>query len=358
MTMPRYSQVSLEDTPWYHCVSRCVRRAYLCGEDSASGQSYEHRRGWVVQRIKELAAVFTIDIAAYAVMNNHYHIVVHIDSQRAETLSTEQVLQRWTQLHKGPVLVNRYLSDQRCDMSEGELFRAEELAEIYRERLCDLSWFMKSLNEYISRKANVEDNVKGHFWESRYKCQALLDEKALLAAMTYVDLNPVRAAMAETPECSEFTSICERIQQLKMSCAVSGEVDASVAEELPANLEGAVLSAAEGSPPLLVAPLMPFDATARAAWAVPFDLQDYLELVDWSGRALHPNKRGVIPADAPCILQRLGFAPSLFINCAGDFLQVFGQAVGEPAAMAALCARRNVKFLRGMRAARSMLAAA
>jgi len=76
MASPRYSQLSLDDTPWYHCVSRCVRRAYLCGHDDQSGQSYEHRRHWVMQRIKQLAGVFTIDVAAYAVMSNHYHIVV------------------------------------------------------------------------------------------------------------------------------------------------------------------------------------------------------------------------------------------------------------------------------------------
>jgi len=125
MTMPRYSQLSLEDTPWYHCVSRCVRRAYLCGVDSVTDQSYEHRRDWVAQRIKQLAAVFTIDVAAYAVMSNHYHIVVRVDNERNYELSTEEVMNRWTQLYKGPVLINRYLSEQRSEMSESELFMVE-----------------------------------------------------------------------------------------------------------------------------------------------------------------------------------------------------------------------------------------
>ena len=351
MTMPRYSQLSLDDTLWYHCVSRCVRQAYLCGSDYTTGQSYEYRRDWVVQRIKQLAAIFTIDVAAYAVMNNHYHIVVRVDNERPDQLSTEEVVKRWTQLYKGPILISRYLSDQRSDMSGGELFRVDELAAVYRERLCNLSWFMKNLNEYIARKANKEDKVKGHFWESRYKCQALLDEKALLTAMAYVDLNPVRSVMAETPEKSEFTSICERIKEVKQSPGAVAAVAPVALDDVTANppLE------AEG---LFVAPLMPFAAGEQKGWTIPFALHDYLELVDWGGRVLHPDKRGAIDEDAPGILRRIGVDPALFIQCATDFMYIFALTVGSPQAMAECCARRQVKFLHGMKAAREMLGAA
>ena len=68
MTQYRHAQVSLSDTP---CISRCVRRAYLCGEDKLTQTSFEHRRHWVVERMHFLASIFTINIAAYAVMSNH-----------------------------------------------------------------------------------------------------------------------------------------------------------------------------------------------------------------------------------------------------------------------------------------------
>lgn len=145
-----------------------------------------------------LAHIFAIDVAAYAVMSNHYHLVAHIDRARALAWSTEEVLTRWTQLFTGPLLVVRYLSPARDQMGQAEMAMVREMAATYRARLHDLSWFMRVLNESLARQANAEDDCTGRFWEGRFKSQALLDEQALLAAMAYVDLNPVRAGMEWT----------------------------------------------------------------------------------------------------------------------------------------------------------------
>lgn len=338
MTRPRSALISLLDTAWYHCVSRCVRRAFLCGEDRATGQNFEHRRGWIASRIKELAHIFAIDVAAYAVMSNHYHVVAHIDRERALAWSTEEVLQRWTQLFTGPLLVGRYLSPARSDMGPAELAMVHEMAETYRARLFDLSWFMRVLNESLARQANAEDDCTGRFWEGRFKSQALLDEQALLTAMAYVDLNPVRAGMAETPETSDYTSIQERL----------GCVPAATGDAAP-------LASSTASPtPLPQAPLMPFDATGRTPWAVPFGWQDYAELVDWTGRLVHPAKRGCMAAGQPKILARMGVNGEAFIVMAATFLKEFGSAVGAPAQLVRLCERRQTKFLHGMHAARKV----
>ncbi|TEW53078.1 transposase, partial [Psychromonas sp. RZ22] len=209
MTQSRQSQVSLSDTPYYHCISRCVRRAYLCGEDKYTQKSFEHRRQWVVERMHYLASLFSIDICAYAIMSNHYHLVLHVDEAFNNNLNHEEVCERWCQLYSKPVLVERWQSGQT--ISEAENKAALAIIEHWRSRLADISWFMRCLNEFIARKANKEDECFGRFWEGRFKSQALLDEDALLTCMAYVDLNPVRAKMSDSVETSEYTSAYERI---------------------------------------------------------------------------------------------------------------------------------------------------
>jgi hypothetical protein len=331
-----------------------VRRAYLCGQDHNSGISYEHRRAWVEERIKHLATIFTVDIAAYAIMHNHYHLVVRVDDERIWEMSTEEVIRRWSLLYRGPIIIQRYMQ-QRSSMSKGELLQVEKLAAEYRTRLCDLSWFMRNLNEYISRRANAEDNVKGHFWESRYKCQALLDEKAVLAAMAYTDLNPVRAAMSEEIEQSDYTSIQQRIRELK-TCTdrqKTEEPDAAVA--FP-NISSEVACPAPVDAPsaLSQAPLLPFDPIEAGKASIPFAFEDYIELLEITGRSVHPEKRGYIPDKAPRLLTRLGISLEAFIEHSDHFIERFGNHVGEPATMRELAARRNARYLRGVAKAREL----
>ncbi|MEW8087875.1 MAG: hypothetical protein AB2652_20890 [Candidatus Thiodiazotropha endolucinida] len=118
MPKPRKAQVSLDTTPYYHCVSRCVRRAFLCGVDTHTGKSYEHRRQWIVDRMKLLAELFAIDICAYAVMSNHYHIILHVDPERAAGWSEQDVIACWEHLFSLPVLAQRYRSMQFNPESE------------------------------------------------------------------------------------------------------------------------------------------------------------------------------------------------------------------------------------------------
>lgn len=364
MTRARSDLISLSDTPWYHILSRCVRRAFLCGEDHVTGQNYDHRRGWIEAKIRQLASIFTIDIAAYAIMSNHYHIVVRIDAERGQALSDEDVLARWLMLFTGPKLIQRYQNpDERKAMSQAERDTVREYIDLYRTRLYDLSWFMRVLNESIARMANKEDGVKGRFWEGRFKSQALLDEQAILAAMAYVDLNPIRAAMAETPEQSDYTSLQARIQPEKVNHRIAkaiqsmeqnqqaaGEADAGCVP-VAALASDTIKSNPESVEP---APLMPFDATARHAWAIPFALEDYLELVDTLGRHVHPAKRGHIPEHVPKLLQRLNLDGDTFIRLSTVLLRQFGTVIGMPENMLAFATRRQVKFLHGIKAARSL----
>ena len=368
MTRPRSALISLADTPWYHVVNRCVRRAFLCGHDAHTGQNFEHRRGWVETRIRELSSVFAIDVAAYAVMSNHYHIVLRVDAERNRAWSDEDVLRRWTQLFTGPLLVQRYLLPaMRAVMGEAELAKVHEMADTYRARLFDLSWYMRVLNESIARQSNAEDGVKGHFWEGRFKSQALLDEQALLAAMAYVDLNPVRAGMAETLEDSAHTSIAARLGDLRGQPFVAVNAPLVPAQKLTAQGSKKTHATAQGAtllPSLLPeqvlaalpeAPLMPFDPTGRFAQGVPFGLEEYLDLVDTVGRVVHPKKRGTLAHRVPPLLQRLGMDAEAFVACADTFFRTFAHAVGTPASLIKLASARQCRAMRGMSVARRML---
>ena len=121
--MPRARKhlVCLSDTPYYHVYSRCVRRAFLCGVDRETGRSYEHRRAWLEDRVRVLASLFSIDLCAYAVMSNHYHLVVKLNPTEPDAWSDDEVLRRWTSLFRGPLLVQRYRAgvslEPRCRCS-------------------------------------------------------------------------------------------------------------------------------------------------------------------------------------------------------------------------------------------------
>ena len=310
MPKPRKRLVSLSTTPYYHCISRCVRRAYLCGVDISSGYNYQHRRQWVVQRLDLLCSVFAVDLCAYAVMSNHYHIVVRMDKQRCTALSNREVAQHWLSLFKAPELVKRWMRGEI--LNKAELFVVDTLLALWRRRLCDLSWFMRCLNEYIARKANEEDHCTGRFWEGRFKSQALLDKRALLSCMAYVDLNPIRAAIAQTPETSNYTSIQQRINRPNTHH------------------------------------LMPFKDQNHSNCTIPYSHRDYLQLVDWAGRAISADKKGVIPEAMPPILERLGMASEPLIRYLANKQQEPVNALGPASRLRDMAASLGMKFLRGV----------
>ncbi|SFN67160.1 transposase [Dokdonella immobilis] len=213
MTTARSLLVDPHTPGVYHCISRCVRRAWLCGMDPYNGKSYEHRREWVEQRLLELAEIFAVGIHAYAVMSNHVHVVQRIDPPTAVAWSPEEVASRWVRLF--PAMRDSEVDEAACRQKEETLLSNADRLAVCRQRLGSLAWFMRSLNEPIARRANREDACTGRFWEGRYKCQALLDDAAVLTCMSYVDLNPIRAGIAENLESSIHTSANYRIAGLR-----------------------------------------------------------------------------------------------------------------------------------------------
>ena len=339
MTRARKTLVDPETTSYYHCIGRCVRRAWLWGEDRVSGRNYEHRKSWVTARLAELADVFTLDVCAYAVMSNHYHLVLRIDTEKARALSEDEVIARYGRLFKMPVLIERYLDGLTTDAENAV---AQTILGQWRERLCDLSWYMRGLNEYLARRANAEDGCKGRFWEGRFKSQALLDDAAVLTCMSYVDLNPIRARMAETPEESDFTSIQQRIRRLQVQPLKLEKTESP----LPAE-------AATVQPPLLDLVNSSHDDHVHC---LGYTERDYLELVDWAGRAVRADKRGAIPSHIPPVLNRLGLDPGRFLyHMTGKSkLTQHLTAIGPLDRLQALAKKMGQSFLKGTGLARQL----
>jgi hypothetical protein len=309
MTLPRSTLVCVDDTPFYHITSRCVRRSFLCGVDHASGNDYSHRRLFIEQRIHLLSTLFAIDIAAYAVMSNHLHLVVKLSPEITSEWSDQEVVDRWTSIFKGPLLVQKYI-EEKATLAPAETRVVSDFINTYRLRLADLGWFMKCLNEPIARMANREDGCTGHFWEARYRSQALLTEEALLSCMTYVDLNPIRAKTALTPEHSKHTSIKQRITP-----------SLDLAESITAIVQAQQLNHFN----LPLKPLLSFEGnvTNEEPHGILFSLHDYLELVDHTGRILRNDKSGVIALHLPPIVERLGVDRKTWLNSVTAFEKIY-----------------------------------
>jgi REP element-mobilizing transposase RayT len=306
--------VAADDPGFYHCISRCVRRAWLCGEDPVSGRNFDHRRAWIERRLVHLAESFAVGLYAWAVMSNHTHVVLRIDPRRPRGWSDEEVVARWTRIER--------TLDGETDpadrwLRERMLLRQPERLTELRERLGSLSWFMRFLNEAVARAANAEDRCTGRFWEGRFKCQALLDEAAVLACMAYVDLNPIRAGLCDQLIDSDFTTIQRRLR------ALEGE---------------------DSADQRTLAPMAGEDSHAGP------DLSEraYIELVDWTGSIARPDKRGVLARQAPVEVASIRGSPHWWQRSALDIEAAFGCAVGSPLHLKAHAKATGRAWLRGM----------
>ncbi|MCO7223529.1 transposase [Pleionea sp. CnH1-48] len=266
MTIARKELVDSHSPGFYHCSTRCVRRAFLCGVNEETGKDYSHRKDWIERRIKELSTLFSIDIYAYAVMSNHYHIVLYLDPLAPLQWSNDEVAERWLAIYPSKTDVRRTLRKQA-------ILNSPKTLALYRQRLGSLSWFMSRLNEPLAKLSNQEDDCNGKFWQSRYTSQALLDEGAVLSCMAYVDLNPVRAKITQKLEESHHTSIKQRLNDI---------TDDKSLNETLLPVSGSVKQITQN-----------------------ISNRDYINLVEWAGKAIvHPNKAS-IPKEAQSVLERL-----------------------------------------------------
>lgn len=353
MPKPRRLLVDLHSTPFYHCISRCVRRAYLCGNDPLTGMNFDHRKQWLIDRMKTLARIFAIDICSYCTMSNHFHLVLRIDADRGRRLSDEQVVE-----HYGGVFPEAVKKLKRVPESE-----RQRLISLWRERLWDLSWYMRCLNEAIARQANREDGCTGRFWEGRFRSQALLDEGALLTCMSYVDLNPIRAGIADSLEASEFTSIRERLLAAAAKAATK-EGAAATEEAAEVRSESGTESGLVQGAPWQPGKLLPFavgvvPANVAGPWCrrpLPMQFEDYVALLRETAGVIRRNagEEAELTRRTASALERVGLSADRFAESVREFGRSFFTMVGESHRIEAESERRGYRRRLGLRAARKL----
>ena len=388
--MPTYArgQIVVEDMVGvYHCIARCVRRAFLCGIDPYTGQDYSHRKEWILDRLRDLAGLFAIEVCGYSVMSNHLHLVLRNRPDIAEQWSADEIALRWCRVFPP----RDDATGEPVEPGEHDLAmltaNSDRLAEV-RRRLANLSWFMRCLCEKIARAANHEDGSSGRFWAGRFKSVALLDEAAILACSVYVDLNPIRAGLATTPEESAYTSGRDRIQSmLQTSTRLTSKDEnspletcerpdawlceltlqetaiepasttafgaasprgASASEAGPvaiavADAVGASHPPADSGPTSSVAArfaaLRRLHARASDRGFLPIEVEHYVIVLDRTGRELRAEKRGPIPDHLAPIVERLGLNRSNWVETVRGFGRLFKQAAGRSSSVVGHAAR-------------------
>lgn len=349
--LSRYELFKSDEMAIVHVMNRTVRRCFLMGQDSITGKNYDYRKDWIEQRMEHLAKYFGIDVLSYSILSNHFHLVLRQRPDIVKTWSDTEVAQRWLMLC--PKKKNKDGSPK--DPTEPQLNAIRnnpaKLQEI-RSRLSDISWWMRLMCQNIAQRINRDDDEKGKVWQNRYQAVRLLDAASLLACAAYVDLNPIRAAMAETLEQSDFTSIQRRIQALKES--LEAECLGSLAKDAVALIGQ---SALPSTLPIQTA-FQPSKARDRAIAPVHLDelldaLQvmpsstgyrcsdrgflnmsqvDYIELLDWTARLVVPGKTGSTPVDAPPVFERLnlGLSVAAWTELVSNFCKLFSHVAGRP----------------------------
>ncbi len=323
MPIARKHLIDKNTAGFYHCTNRCVRRAFLCGLDKETGIDYSHRKTWLKKRMVELCKIFAVEIFAYAIMDNHYHLVLYVDPKLPLSWSDDDIAERWLKVY--PSRLDLPENSAQREMRKKAILSDKKLLKKYRQRLGSLSWFMRRLNEPLAKMSNQEEYCTGRFWQGRFHSQALLDEAAVLSCMAYVDLNPVRARVAQRLDDSKHTSIKRRIDGIKI------EKENKV-EQLEQKIQAIV--------------------TTIEKQTFNIKLKDYIELVEWTAKnIIHPNKANM-PKHITSTLEKLNLQSHHWLAQVQQIETSYSRVIGSVEAIREKAKQLKIKCLKGISAAK------
>jgi len=342
----------------YHCYNRTVRQAMLCGVDPLTHTNYDHRRTWIADFERRLAALFAVEVCFHAEMANHLHVVLRVRPDLVLNWSDEDVVQRWLTITHLKRSRDGKTVNVKPSRVQQELNDPARVAAA-RRKLAHISFFMGALCEYVARRSNQEEGRKGCFWEGRFECTSLMDDGAILACGIYVDLNQIRACEALTPEESRHTSAYDRLlawQQQESAGTTDFEVGGRLTEEVGADSPADWLCRLTLRPDAELSEIRAgASSTGRRVsdWGLlPIQERDYFQLLDVTGRIVRANKPGAIPSELPPLLERLKsrgipLNTDVWGETICSFPKHFGLVIGEASLLAQRAAAQGRKWFRG-----------
>lgn len=352
-----------------HVMNRTVRRCFLMGSDPITGKNLDHRKTWMEFELEQLSRNIGIDLLCYAILSNHFHLVLRSRPDIVAQWDDTEVARRWLTLC--PKRRDSSRRPEEPNQFELNTIRNDPVKiNQIRSRLSDISWWMRLLSQKVAQRANRDDQEVGKFWQARYRAVRLLDETAILACAAYVDLNPIRAAMAETIETSDYTSAQQRALELseaipsKLRTSIEIEQAAEASSCVPSNRNASSLKPISKSLcPLTIDELRDdlgpcshrLGHRASDKGFLPMSVADYLEILDWTARQSRSNKRGSTPASAKPIFERLGIDVEIWCELTRDFGRLFSTVAGKPKVIDSIRSRNRHQRYKIRRRANELL---
>ncbi|WP_373650870.1 transposase [Schlesneria sp. DSM 10557] len=332
-----------------HVMNRVVRRCFLLGTDSLTGKNYDHRKGWIEDLLKRYAVCFGIDLLGFAILSNHFHLILRSRPDVVATWDKAEVARRWLLLC--PLRKDDHGNPLEPNQAELDFIQNDpRKLEIIRLRLSDIGWWMRLLCQTVAMRANHEDHEIGRFWQSRFRAVRLLDEAALVACAAYVDLNPIRAAITDRLETSDYTSVQRRLQTQQNQSEFRNTVspsDSSPTESKPSrrsvkktdDARTKQLSTADQ----FLAPL-PLDerngktgpvasctgARCSDKGFLPMTQESYLRLLHWTAKQLPREQRGRTSPELKEVLSKLDLNANAWLALVRKFGRLFYNVAGRP----------------------------
>lgn len=350
----RSSLINPDEINIVHAVAKTVRNLFLIGEDFSTNSDYSHRKDWVFSIMEFQASLMAVDILDFAIMSNHLHFVLRSRPDIVKAFDDQEVARRWLTLcprsRRRTIVDGKavYVPNPPSPEQIAELANNKDEIKKIRQQLSSISWWMRLLCQKVAQRANYEDGISmGHFFKGRFHATLINDEPHLLGCSVYVDLNAIKAAMAETLDGYEYVSASVRIAQIRLRMMAKHQAQLKAQEQQSQDdSESADTSVPKPEGPPAKLPRTDFlsPIKLRHPSHIPelhtdghrcsdkgfLDLTDtqYIDLLEWCITNKILDRRREVPDKLPACLETRGVTPDLWVTQVRDFDTLYRYEAG------------------------------